>query len=138
MQWPGAYSKPFQTSKMKSFVKIVKSCFNYFRRTLDLRCLAEFWIRLWWRFLVKHKDFLWFFFINCYFLMHCFDGSCRGLLLKKQLFDYNSFHKSVSSVFGTRFRKSSRANRGWGRFMKIKLTSLNTGWIRDTWEHTKS
>ena len=40
-----AYSEPCQTFKMKRFVNIVK-VFNYFYKTLHLRCLTRLWIRL--------------------------------------------------------------------------------------------
>ena len=40
-----AYSEPCQTFKMKRSVNIVK-VFNYFYKTLHLRCLTRLWIRL--------------------------------------------------------------------------------------------
>ena len=43
-----AYSEAYQASKMECFAKIERlKAVNYFRKTLHLRCLTGFWIRLW-------------------------------------------------------------------------------------------
>ena len=44
---PDAYSEPYQTFKMKRFVKIVRRlALNYFCKTLHFRYLRGFWIQL--------------------------------------------------------------------------------------------
>ena len=47
--WTKTYPEPCQVSKMERFANIVQflKAVNYFRKTLHLRCLSGFWIRLW-------------------------------------------------------------------------------------------